>query len=347
MTYTEQVKQLALSSEQLIREALEAERIQKMTKVQLDYIYENELFHLLVPKDIGGAELDLPSFARLMERYAEVDGAIAWVINLGAGANMFSGFMEKKTARDIFFDKRTCVAGSGAVTGTVVSRNDGFVIDGHWKYASGSAHADWFSLNAMVDGGDGYKSFLVPRNQVEILDTWHVYGLKATTSCDFKVTNALVPRDFQFDLQKISDKRDSPLYRFPFMTLAEINMLVMLTGMTMNFAKKVLKYTSERSVLIPRYDEEICRVKESRDRVFEILDMLWAGIVAGTDVDENLSRKFSLEVNDSAKLCRMLVDKLYAYTGMSTVFEDNEVSRIYRDFKVASQHGLLFPRNDV
>ncbi|MFB5945232.1 hypothetical protein [Albibacterium profundi] len=347
MTYTEQVKQLFLNSEQLVREALQAERIQKMTKVQLDYIYENELFHLLVPKDIGGAELDLPSFARLMERFAEVDGAIAWVINLGAGANMFSGFMEKQAARDIFSNKRTCVAGSGAATGTALSRDGSFVIDGHWKYASGSAHANWFSLNAMIDGGDTYKSFLVPRNQVEILDTWHVYGLKATTSCDFKIANALVPSDFQFDLQNASDKRESPLYRFPFMILAEINMLVMLTGMTMNFSKKVLQYTSGKSITLPWYDEEICRVKESRDRVFEMLDMLWAGIVAGTDVDEKLSRKFSVEVNEAANLCRMLVDKLYVYTGMSAVFEGNEISRIYRDFKVASQHGLLFPRNAV
>jgi|SRR5690606_1984473 len=346
MTYTEHLNNLLSQSDLLVREASEAEKNQRMTQNQLDYIYENELFHLLVPEKNGGAEMDLPCFAKLMEKYAELDGAFAWVINLGAGANMFSGFMDEYTANKIFADKKTCVAGSGAATGTAKKENGGFTINGEWKYASGSAHANWFSLNAIIDGGTEYKSFLVQREKIEILDTWHVYGMKATSSCDFKVDQVWIPAEYQFDLQQPSKTTDAPLYRFPFGSLAEINMLVMLTGLAISFTKKVLNYAKLRSIEILGFEEMNGAFLEQRERVFTLLDELWTRTVARLPIEE-LIEDFSLAVNRTARSGRELVDRLYPYTGMSTVFEDNEISRVYRDFKVASQHGLLFPRHDV
>lgn len=347
MTYNEHLQKLLSHEDLLVKEALEADRRRGLTGVQLDYIYENELFHLLVPAKFGGAEMDLPGFAKLMEVYAKVDGNLAWVVNLGAGANMFAGFMDDEVAKEIFTDKRTCVAGSGAATGAARSKGDGFVINGEWKYASGSAHANWFSLNAVVDTQGKYKSFLVPREHVEILDTWKVNGMRATSSCNFKIVNAWVPADYQFDLQQVSDKTDSPLYRFPFKSLAEINMLVMLTGLSMSFTSKILGYCNQKAITIPRYNEQANLVNANRDQVFVLLDELWRLTAAKLPIEEDLSNDFSVAVNRTAQLCREWVDRLYAYGGMKVIFEDNEVSRVYRDFKVASQHGLLFPQHDV
>lgn len=343
MTYTEHVKKLSLNRSLLVEEASEAERARKITDIQLDYIYENELFHLLVPRLFGGAEMDLPDFARLMEDYAKTDGSLAWVINLGAGANMFAGFMDESAAAEIFADKKTCVAGSGAPTGTARSEDNGFIIHGKWKYASGSAHANWFSLNAKINNSDEYKSFLVPRDQVELLDTWNVYGMKATSSCDFKVEHAWVPVSYQFDLQKAPAHTTSPLYRFPFMALAEINMLVMVTGLMFNFSRLVLEYTSNRSITIPGYDDELESVLQSRQKVFDLLDKMWELTVDNRVAEEDVRGDFTNAVNRTARLCRAFVDRLYSYAGMSVIFEGNEISRVYRDFKVASQHGLLFP----
>ena len=347
MSYSTHINELSLSRSLLMKESSEAERNARMTRAQLDYIYRNELFHLLVPKKFGGEEMDLPSFAKLMESYAEVDGALAWVINLGAGANMFAGFMDEEAARTIFSNKKTCVAGSGAATGTAESEADGFLISGKWKYASGSAHANWFSLNAKIDGDGNYQSFLVPREDVEVLDTWHVYGMKATSSCDFKVEKVWIPAKYKFDLQNVSNKIDTPLYRFPFNVLAEINMVVMVTGLAIGFTKRVLEYANVRSIEVSEYDRLNRLFMESRSKMFAFLEELWTRTVERLPLEENLNKRFSMAVNQTAQLSRELVDHLYAYTGMSTVFEANEISRVYRDFKVASQHGLLFPRHNV
>src|SRR5690606_1282196 len=136
-------------------------------------------------------------------------------------------------ASKIFLRERVCVAGSGAISGTAERKNGGFIINGYWKYASGSAHATHFSLNArLLDSDEGeFASFLVPAADVEVLNTWNVFGMKATSSCDFKVSGVWIPEDYIFSLQAPSTTVNSSLFRFPFVLLAEINMLVMTTGL--------------------------------------------------------------------------------------------------------------------
>src|SRR5690606_6180124 len=113
-------------------ESDEAESIQRLTAKQLDLIYEREWFHLLVPLKIGGAEMPLPDFALFMEKLAQIDGSFAWNVNLGAGANMFAGFLDPATAKKLFSSKKTCVAGSGAVGGTAKKVEGGYVVQGNW-----------------------------------------------------------------------------------------------------------------------------------------------------------------------------------------------------------------------
>src|SRR5690606_38189106 len=109
------------------QEAPSAEKLGKLTNAQLDVIYRNRWFHLLVPKSLGGDEMALPQFARFMETLAIIDGSFAWNVNLGAGANMFAGFMDQPIAAEIFSSERACVAGSGAVGGTAKRQNGGYL----------------------------------------------------------------------------------------------------------------------------------------------------------------------------------------------------------------------------
>lgn len=347
--------------ETLYKEAPEAEKLGKLTGKQLGIIYQNRWFHLLVPQSLGGAEMSLPKFAAMMEKLAAIDGSFAWNVNLGAGANMFAGFMEQAVASEIFKSERTCVAGSGAVTGTAKIKDDGYIINGNWKYASGSAHANYFSLNAQLIDSEinEYASFLVPAKDVKVIDTWKVFGMKATSSCDFNINNVWVPKGFRFDLQKPSRVVQSPLYRFPFMLLAEINMLVMASGLAIHFYELVKEYAKEKMVgeknskqnislsNLPEFKKDLNEVSsnflKNRENTFVVLDKLWQEVCSDRQIAPGLSDQFSESIVATAESTRQLVDTLYPYLGMKVIFTDTEISRVYRDFKVASQHALLSP----
>lgn len=346
---------------QLIRNEVQiAEKSGKPTKNQLNLIYKKRWFHLLVPKSMGGKEMPLPAFARFMEKLASVDGSFAWTVNLGAGANMFAGYMEEQTAKKIFASEKTCVAGSGAVGGTATKKDDGYIINGIWKYASGATHASFFSLNATIAGEENLvRSFLVPAAQVKILDTWNVTGLKATASCDFKVENQWVPENYGFNLQTPSSSIKSVLYRFPFNTLAEINMLVILTGLAIHFKELSIEIVKHKTFFgknpgsnIKIYESNIFQAvltevdadfNAKREKTFTVLDRLWEKTEANKEVEEAEKDEFTKTVLQTANATRNLIDKLYPFLGMNVIFEDSEIGRVYRDFKVASQHVLLSP----
>lgn len=334
-----------------------AEKQGKLTKKQLQLIYEKRWFHLLVPKSLGGKEMSLPDFARLMENVASVDGSFAWAINLGAGANMFSGYLDQETAKTIFASEKTCVAGSGAVGGTATKMKGGYLISGHWKYASGAPHANFFSLNAEIVGGNSIKSFLVPTNEVELLDTWNVFGLKATGSCEFKVAKAWVPETYCFNLQHASPWVNSTLYKFPFNSLAAANMVVMLTGLAIQFRKLALETAKRKEALGKGSEGNIYKnnafqtvlekadlnFNSERTRTLEYLDELWQKIDRNEPIGDAEKAEFAKLVINTAIASRNLVDGLYPFLGMNVIFEGMEIGRVYRDFKVASQHALLSP----
>jgi hypothetical protein len=346
-------------------EALEAEKLGRLTSKQLAIIYQKRWFHFLVPKSMGGAEMSLPEFAALMERLAALDGSFAWNVNLGAGANMFAGFMDQGIASEIFKSEKTCIAGSGAVTGTAKIKDDGYIISGYWKYASGSAHANYFSLNALLEDYETgeYASFIVPSEEVKVLNTWNVFGMKATSSCDFSVSNVWVPKSYRFDLQHPSPILQSPLYRFPFMKLAEINMLVMASGLAIHFYELVQSIAKEKMAGgskgvqevalsdIPEFKEVSLKSSSSflknREYTFRTLDELWKEVCEEKEISSNLSDQFSQSIKKTITSARDLVDSLYPYVGLKVAFTDTEISRVYRDFKVASQHALLSPSYQI
>lgn len=341
-------------------EANKAEKNRKLTPIQLNIIYENNWFQLLVPKEYGGGEMDLPTFALFMEELAIIDGSFAWNVNLGAGANMFAGYMDKDIAIQVFNNPKTCIAGSGAISGTAVKVGRNYTINGTWKYASGSAHANFFSLNAKLinDGKEDegvFSSFIVPANGVEVLDTWKTTGLKATASNDFKVTSCVIPATYSFDLQKPSPNNKGLLYRFPFQILAEINMLVMSTGLAIRFLElmqeisihKVIKEKEIKLSELPRFKKVLekheSQFLRSREKVFTSLDTLWAKASLGHLISAAEQASFTQEVLHCAECSRKLVDALYPFMGMHTVFESSEINRVWRDFKTASQHNLILP----
>jgi hypothetical protein len=162
-----------------------------------------------------------------------------------------------------------------------------------------------------------------------------------------------------FDLQKPSPAINSTLYRFPFMLLAEINMLVMTSGLAIHFYEQIVELAKERQLAnknhnqslllndLPVFKDALAQVESSflinRESTFSLLDTIWKDVSENKEITADLSSSFSKAVSKTANSARELVDTLYPFAGMKVIFESNEISRVYRDFKVASQHALLSP----
>ncbi len=100
--------------------------------------------------------------------------------------------------QDEIFGAQPFVLAPGSVnpSGRAIPTGDGtYTLSGHWTFGTGICHADWVLVSGKIEGDamDAARNFLLPVDEVEVKDTWHVDGMAATGSRDIVVTDIVVP----------------------------------------------------------------------------------------------------------------------------------------------------------
>lgn len=117
-------------------------------------------------------------------------------------------------AQDEIFGKQPYIIAPGALApnGTATPVEGGYRVTGHWEWGTGVMHADWVMVGAITPGKDAptLNMFIIPRDQVEVLDTWHTAGMVATGSNDIKVSDVFVPAHLAQDISEMRDGRRGP-----------------------------------------------------------------------------------------------------------------------------------------
>jgi alkylation response protein AidB-like acyl-CoA dehydrogenase len=331
----------------------------------LDLIYREDWLRVMVPASLGGKEWTLPRVVAFFESLGWADGSVGWCVNLGAGANMFCGYLRKETAETIFTGPKIWCAGSGAVTGSALPVPGGYEVSGRWKYASGSAHATHFTANCAVTGdgvspvstagGPAFRSIIVPREEVSVFDTWKVTGLKATSSNDFSMEQVFVPRERVFSLTGPSSFESGTLYQFPFEALAVVNMACMATGITLHFIDLFTELMERKkpmhsdtllagdTVVRERFTAVTEAFYRARGQMYESLGAAWDSCRGKRSSLERDQRALIVDARRAASAGREVFHQLFPCCGMDILYQDSGLNRTWRDMAVASQHYLLGP----
>ena len=117
-------------------------------------------FRLLLPQELGGAQLAHPDFLRILEMFAAADASVAWCLNQNNVFSTRSTRMDMSTAHEIWDERRGVVTNGPPAAGTKsVPVEGGYRLSGHWNFSSGSDHATWIAALAPVipDNGTGSR----------------------------------------------------------------------------------------------------------------------------------------------------------------------------------------------
>lgn len=336
--------------ESIRKYSAEAEALGQLHPEQLNIIQQQKWFHLFVPKEYGGLELSLPEAVRLEENIAHADGSVGWVVTLCAGAAMFVGYFDKQLAGEVFADPNACLAGSGHVNGTAEKNADGYLVNGTWPYASGSPHATWFTANCGV--GKKVQSFIFKREEVELHPTWKYIGLNATAGYSYSAQNLQVPANRTFMIDAAHAVLPQPIYRYPFLQLAETTISANISGMCVYFidlAHEMLlakqpKYSRAEAVkrkgleLIAEISVEMDLL---RDRFYDALDASWNSHVTTNTISERELKDVSETSMHLSQRSRELINYVYPYCGLDAARTETVISQVWRNINTASQHTLL------
>ncbi|MFD2144166.1 acyl-CoA dehydrogenase [Mucilaginibacter antarcticus] len=342
--------------------AAEAEELGLLHPAQLAIIYQQQWFKLLVPNAYTGRQISLSELVRLQEAISWTDGSMGWVVTLCSGAGWFGGFIGADVGKQIFSNPYVCLAGSGAVGGTAEITENGYIVNGSWKYASGAHHATHITANCRiiqngetvlgVDGEPLVLPFVLDKLDVAILPAWKYIGMVATGSDAFEVKDLHVPPNRQFKIDPSAVVIDAPLYHYPFLQLAEATLAVNLSGIALHFidcCADVFKdrmnhprLTAEQKAIL--MDELALANKEMdqlRQPFFAAVDASWQSIAKNNSVPDAQLREVSATSRKLATSARQIVDRLYPLCGLIAAAPDTEINRAWRDLHTASQHALL------
>ena len=164
------------------------------------------VFRMYVPKSHGGDELPPLDVVRVIEEISRADASVGWLATIGANSPALFAFLPPETYDKIYAEGPDVIqAGSLIPRGRAVPQDGGYRFSGQWPFASGCRHADYIGVASIVEPrSDAEPSNeaprirfgVVPAAEVEILDTWHVSGLKATGSHDVQVSDLFVSEEW-------------------------------------------------------------------------------------------------------------------------------------------------------
>lgn len=349
---------LSTTNIDLLRSQIQlAEQAGKLTDAQLEIIYKEKWFNMYVPPVYGGLGLSLPEAAQLIEKLAWVDGSIGWTITLCSGANLFIGYLNNTQAKLFFKNPEVCFAGSGASTGTAKPVEGGYIINGKWKYATGSSHATAFTANCIITEHTGSEkptmsSFIFKRDEVTIGDGWNGIGMKATSSNSFFVNDLFVSEERRFVINAAHAVLPDQIYQFPFLQFAEVTLAANFMGMTVHFTDECRRLFEERiinktlrveqsSEILELLGRAIAVMEKNRDVFHHTLTSVWQSGNNEIKWEQELLNKLSISSKKMVKELLRIVDELYPYCGMEGADSGSAINRVWRDIHTASQHQLF------
>jgi alkylation response protein AidB-like acyl-CoA dehydrogenase len=190
----------------LLRERSEdIERARRLPADVVEMLRGAGVFRMGFSRQWGGPELTSIEQTEVIEAIAYGDTSAGWCSMIGSDTGLYASFLDKGVAERMFPSLDTITAGLLFPTGRAERVDGGFRVSGRWQFGSGITHCDWVVSGAMMfrdgqperDTGGAHDSLLVmvPRAQVEVVDTWHTTGLAGSGSCDYTITEVFVPAE--------------------------------------------------------------------------------------------------------------------------------------------------------
>jgi alkylation response protein AidB-like acyl-CoA dehydrogenase len=349
----------------LAREYADAsERERHAQQPVVDGIAGAGIFHMFVPASLGGLEVDPSTGVRVLEALGAADGSAGWIAMIGSTTGVTSAYLQPPAAREIFGD------GPGRVVGGVVAPrgaadvvDGGYRVTGRWPFASGSQHSQWLLGGSLIrangevqtlPSGDPDVHFVFfPASEVEIIDTWHVSGLRGTGSHDMAVNHLFVPRDHAYSVPLGRPVHDGPLYRLSMMGLLSVCVAAVGLGIARTAIETVREMAQTKVPMGRRHpiadwatgQQEMARAEASlrsaRAFMFDAIGEVWQMLEGGDTPTDDQRAVLRLSATNAAWASADAVDRAYNLGGGSSIYETSPLQRCFRDVHTLTQHVMV------
>ena len=345
----------------LIRQhADEAEEQRHLPRPVAEAFAREGLYRLAGTPDIHGADADPMTQIRVIEAVSRADGSAGWNLMIGIETFGLIGPGFKARCPELIADPATIMASSTAAVGRAERCGNGWRVSGQWQFVSGIHNAHIFGAtvrlfeagsDAPIDDGNRYA--VVREGAFEIVDTWHVGGLRGSGSHDVRL-DAIVP-DEHIIAPIGGNEATTPQLRLPLGNRLAYNKAAVAIGIARAgidafvelATRKQPRFTSrplrDRPFAQRAVANAEARLRGCRAALLELAASSWETVLAGDDVGPRERALFTIVASDAARGAVEVVEMLSEAAGTSANRIGEPLERIGRDVRVVRQHATVAP----
>jgi len=335
------------------RHKAEGDRLRQLPPALAEAFRRHDVYRLILPRDLGGGDVDPLDYLDLVEKVARVDGSTAWNLAIGAGSGLYVGYLPVERSRPMVADVSSCIAGAYAPFGHGEIVEGGYRVSGHWGWASGAAQARWMVFGFRVAARDGtdetppeIRQALAPREAFRVLDTWHANGLRGTGSTEYEVDDLFVPSDMTFRVFLDEPKHPAPVFRLPgaFFGSAVASVALGIGHGATEGLKQLAVIKGGSSGGNPLRQQAYAQyavakaealVESAKLYLDDAIEAIWCSILAGREIEPAQRKRARRACVQAAEASAEAVDLCCRAAGGHALFESQPFGRALRDVRAA------------
>jgi alkylation response protein AidB-like acyl-CoA dehydrogenase len=351
----------------LIREhADQAEQRRRLAPEVVAGLRQAGLFRLLLPRPLGGHELDPATCALVVEEIAGFDSAAGWALQAGNEGAWWAARLPTEGTEEVYRgDPSAVVSAAFHPPQQAVETAGGYRITGRGPLASNIHDAGWLFVTAVVMDGDrprmanGIPTMLgvmLRAAEVKVVDTWYSLGMRGTDSNDVLMDSVFVPKARVFPLTPDFEPgahHRGPLYRIPGISAGGFLIAPVPLAVARNAIGEVKALAQKKTAFgfarplrdRPAVQTAVARaeamLRSARLLFYDTLEQAWAQAVRGERFTLEQKADLLLAGAHAATTAGKVTDLMHRVAGTTGIYTRSPLERHFRDAQTLRHHGFL------
>lgn len=367
---------------ELRQRSAEIDALRQLPQDLAEALAADGFYRTLVPPALGGMGLSPAVVAEISEVLAMGNASAAWCTFIGATSQFTFAALEPAQLDEVLANPDVITAGVFAPSGRAVPApgpdgSAGYVVSGHWVFASGSHNAEWISGGVRIEDSDGDaagnasanavvlddaaggrpptlgRAFFRPE-EIDLHDDWFTSGLRGSGSSSFDAHDVWLPAPRVAHERAIlsSPYAAEPLYRMPLFGLLALPIGAIALGMARACIDEVIAIAHEkvpqgsrrtlgqRPTLHSAVAVADTEVRAARSLLYASIDAAWERAQHGLS-DLGLRRDLRTATTHAMQTSLRVIGSMNSAVGGTAVFETSPLPRHLRDAQTASAHFMV------
>jgi len=353
----------------------EIELEQRLPKGLVEQLRAAGFYRMVIPRDLGGLEVDPLTYLRAVELLAQGAGSVGWNLGNGGVGQLVTLGLPDDGVHEIYGKRADTIIAGTAVPGggqaTPVA--GGYRVTGRWQFGTGCQEASWMLGSFQVLGDDGqprrhpeggslYWRGVFARSEAEIVPgSWDVTGLRGTGSFDWTVNDMFLPErrtmpQVGIPLENQWSRWPGVTYQLPVQCWVGPHHSAVITGIARAGIDALIelaggKQPRGRPVGLlcdnPQVQEAVGRadaiLNAGRAYRSAMIAELWSTVASGQETTLEQRARCRLAAVYAADCAREAMDLMYRHGGSTSFKRDSRLAECWRDLHTVGQTVTLAP----